>query len=49
MPAQTLPQIPVKKGEPAYKLWIYEPGWKGEEPLILNPRELAEKKRPALL
>ncbi len=49
MAVKTLPQVPVKKGEPAYKIWIYEPGWKGEEPLITNPRELAEKKRPALL
>ncbi|ADI32104.1 thiamine pyrophosphate-dependent enzyme [Staphylothermus hellenicus] len=49
MPAQTLPQIPIKKGEPAYKLWIFEPGWKGELPLILNPRQLAEQKRSALL
>ncbi len=49
MATQTLPQIPVKKGEPVYKLWIFEPGWKGELPLITNPRELAEKKRPAIL
>ncbi len=49
MPKQTLPQVPIKKGEPAYKLWIFEPGWKGELPLILNPRQLAEQKRPALL
>jgi pyruvate ferredoxin oxidoreductase beta subunit len=49
MPLQTLPQVPIKKGEPAYKLWIFEPGWKGELPLILNPRQLAEQKRSALL
>jgi len=49
MVVKTLPQIPVKKGEPPYKLWIFEPGWRGELPLITNLREMAEKKRPALL
>ncbi len=46
---QKLPEVPIKKGEPAYKLWIFEPGWKGELPLITNPRQLAEQKRPILL
>ncbi len=49
MATQKLPEVPIKKGEPAYKLWVFEPGWKGELPLITNPRKLAEEKRPALL
>lgn len=49
MTVKTLPEFPVKKGEPAYKLWIFDPGWKGEIPLTFNLRQLAEQKRPALL
>ncbi|MGC8954382.1 thiamine pyrophosphate-dependent enzyme [Desulfurococcus amylolyticus] len=49
MTVQTLPEFPVKKGEPAYKVWIFEPGWKGEIPLNFNLRQLAEQKRPVLL
>ncbi|MCY0868254.1 MAG: thiamine pyrophosphate-dependent enzyme [Desulfurococcus sp.] len=49
MTVRTLPEFPVKKGEPAYKLWIFEPGWKGELPLVFNLRQMAEQKRPALL
>lgn len=46
---KTLPEIPVKKGEPPYKIWIFEPGEKKELPLIFNLRQLAEQRRPALL
>ncbi|MEM1863772.1 MAG: pyruvate ferredoxin oxidoreductase, partial [Desulfurococcaceae archaeon] len=49
MVVKTIPEIPVKKGEPAYKIWIFEPNWKGEIPLNFNLRQLAEQKRPALL
>lgn len=49
MVVKTLPEFPIKKGEPAYKIWIFEPGWKGEMPLIFNLRQLAEQRRPALL
>jgi pyruvate ferredoxin oxidoreductase beta subunit len=49
MVVKTLPEFPVKKGEPAYKIWIFEPGWKGEIPLNFNLRQVAEQKRSALL
>jgi Pyruvate:ferredoxin oxidoreductase and related 2-oxoacid:ferredoxin oxidoreductases, beta subunit len=49
MVVKTLPEFPVKKGEPAYKIWIFEPGWKGEIPLNFNLRQVAEQKRSVLL
>ncbi len=49
MVVKTLPEFPVKKGEPAYKLWLFEPGQKVEMPLVFNLRQLAETRRPALL
>lgn len=49
MVVKTLPEFPIKKGEPAYKIWIFEPGYKGEIPLVFNLRQLAEQRRPALL
>jgi len=49
MGVKTLPEFPVKKGEPVYKIWIFEPGWKGEIPLNFNLRQVAEQKRSALL
>jgi pyruvate ferredoxin oxidoreductase beta subunit len=33
MAVKTIPEIPVKKGEPPYKLWIFEPGEKKEFPI----------------
>jgi len=49
MAVKTIPEIPVKKGEPPYKLWIFEPGEKKEFPLVFNLRQLAEQRRPALI
>ncbi len=45
-----LPQVPVKPGvKPPYQLIVYEPGKKYNLPLILNPRQLVEQRRPAIL
>jgi pyruvate ferredoxin oxidoreductase beta subunit len=49
MVVKTLPEFPVKKGEPAYKIWIFEPSWRGEIPLNFNLRQVAEQKRSVLL
>ncbi|MEM1775109.1 MAG: thiamine pyrophosphate-dependent enzyme [Desulfurococcaceae archaeon] len=49
MVVKTLPEIPVKKGEPPYKILIFEPGVKQELPLVFNLRQLAEQRRSAML
>ncbi len=41
--------LPEFNGRKPYRIWIFEPGWKGEYPLQLNPRKLAEERAPAIL
>lgn len=43
------PVIPTKGVETQYKVWIFEPGERVELPLVLNPRQLAEQRVPAIL
>ncbi|MEM4487596.1 MAG: thiamine pyrophosphate-dependent enzyme [Desulfurococcaceae archaeon] len=42
-------EIPARKPDTPYKIWVFEPGKVGDLPLILNPRQLAEERSPALL
>lgn len=49
MNVKTLPEIHVKKGEPPYKIWLFEPGEKKEMPLLFNLRQIAEQKRSIML